>query len=104
MPTHPISKPVLPAIHLNGTGRDTLHSEYRAAWEAFRTAERLFRATTCHPRDFYVLDRPDQLTTPHFTRARHERDAILERFNEIREFLEAHVSHLTPEPLGARQP
>lgn len=44
-----------PTIHINGTGRDTLEQEYRAAGDALDAAMGALQRCTLHMRDFYIL-------------------------------------------------
>jgi hypothetical protein len=80
----------LPTIHLNGTGRETLLAEYHAAYRAVLAARDAFHATTCNGRDFYPQG-PDA-----YSQARTERDAVLNHFGAIQQYLEAHLIHLAP--------
>lgn len=48
-----ITNPILPTIHLNGTGADSLKQEYRAARRAIGAAVDALAAATCNARDFY---------------------------------------------------
>lgn len=78
----------LPTIHLNGTGRDTLLAEYRDAYRALNAARDAFCATTCNGRDFYPQG-PDA-----YSRARTERDMMLQHFDALKLYLEKHLVHL----------
>jgi hypothetical protein len=48
-----ITDPILPTIHLNGTGADSLKREYRTARRAIGAAVDALAAATCNARDFY---------------------------------------------------
>lgn len=87
----PESGTPLPAVHLNGTGRTTLLSEYTAALAAVATAEDAFLDITCHPRDYYIYPGGDA-----WSRAKDAREQQLSRLRDLRHYLQAHVDHLTP--------
>jgi hypothetical protein len=51
-----ITKPILPTIHLNGTGAETLQREYSAVREKLNTTIDELVKATCNQRDFYPQD------------------------------------------------
>jgi hypothetical protein len=79
----------LPTIHLNGTGRDTLREEYHHAYKSVCAASDAFCDSTFNARDFYPQG------PAAFSQARAERDAVLDHFGAIKQYLEAHLLHLT---------
>ena len=78
----------LPVCHLNGTGRDTLQREYRAAHRALRAFRDAFAQTTCNGRDYYPIG--DQA----YYQARATRDVALDLITELETYLEAHLDHI----------
>lgn len=81
----------LPAVHLNGSGRDNLLKPYEIALSSFVAAENAFLDTECHPRDYYIYPEDGA-----YSQARAKREAMLRYFHELRHYLQAHVDHLTP--------
>ena len=79
-----------PVVHLNGTGRETLTREYRAAYDAAKATRESFALVTCHGRDYYPL--PGDA----YYDARRVRDAHLRSLDLLIEYLEAHLVHLLP--------
>lgn len=79
----------LPVPHLNGTGRQTLLTEYenaRAALDQFALA---LHKVTCHGRDYYPAG-ADALTE-----AQHTRRQVFDLLDEIDSFLVDHIRHLS---------
>lgn len=79
----------LPSIHLNGTGKATLKEETHRAYRSVCDTLDVFCDITCNARDYYPQG-PDA-----YTRARQERDEALEHFGAIKQYLEAHLLHLS---------
>jgi hypothetical protein len=52
---------IVPTIHLNGTARETLITEYETTVRSLNVAISDMLAATCHPRDFYVQQDGTQL-------------------------------------------
>ena len=77
-----------PLIHLNGTGRDALITEYNAAHDALEAFKDAFCATTHHGRDFYPLGEEA------FTKATKERMEIFRHMEAISLYIEAMRLHL----------
>jgi len=71
----------IPTIHLNGTGYETLHKEYRAAYDAVSKAIDAMYATTCNGRDYYVQGGSA------FYSARDERQAAIQKLTDARDYL-----------------
>jgi hypothetical protein len=71
----------IPAIHLNGTGYETLYKEYRAAYDAVKKAIDAMHDTTCNGRDYYVQGGSA------FYRARDERQAAIQKLTDARDYL-----------------
>lgn len=89
------TKAFLPTVHLNGTGRETLFREYQSAYRAIREAREKFASTTCHARDYYVQPAVDGQSPYCFARV--QRDEILDKYQEIEDFLSQFVTHLHPD-------
>lgn len=79
----------LPVIHLNGSGIDSLYTQYRTAWRQLRDARESFLDTTCHPRDFYV--KGDDA----YHKAHSQRQVALHHIDSAISYLETHVQFLT---------
>lgn len=79
----------LPVIHLNGSGINSLHSEYRTAWRQLLDARESFLDATCHPRDFYPKG------DGAYQRARFQREVALRRIDSAISYLETHLQFLT---------
>jgi len=77
-----------PLIHSNGTGRDTLISEYNDAHDAFEAFKAAFCATTHHGRDFYPMGQDA------FTKASQERQDVFKHMESIQLYLDAMRLHL----------
>jgi len=67
----------LPTIHLNGTGADTLCSEYKTVRLALITARKALEDATLNARDFYVQGGNT------YAAARAERTAMLRKLDEL---------------------
>ena len=48
-----VKQMIHPTIHLNGTSRETLISEYREAYDALQLAQQALCKVTVHARDYY---------------------------------------------------
>jgi hypothetical protein len=77
-----------PTIHLNGTGAQSLLSDYQAAYDAVRDFRQKFGSIQFHARDYYV-DGPDS-----FAEATEARMEIGRMIQEIHHYLEFHLLHL----------
>lgn len=80
--------PVLPSIHLNGTGRNTLLKEYKEAYDKLVDFKEAFRSITFNGRDYYV-----QGNTA-FSKARTDRDIMEHKIGSLMQYLKAHLIHL----------
>jgi uridylate kinase len=80
---------VLPIVHSNGTGRDTLTTEYQAALDAAKEARKALVAVTVNGRDYYPAG-PDA-----FRKAQHEHELQLGKLTEVCDHLERILEHLT---------
>jgi hypothetical protein len=49
-------KVAAPRVHLNGTSKESLMKDYRAAWEALDNAQKIIAPTSPHMRDYYVQE------------------------------------------------
>ncbi len=78
---------VIPTIHINGTGAETLRAEYQALSKALQAAEDRLLAATCNGRDFYPQG-PDAYYV-----ARQERDEMLAKLHEIMDYAAAWHRH-----------
>jgi hypothetical protein len=87
--THPTYGEIpLPLVHLNGTGRETLTTEYSEARAAIYTARRALAAVTCNARDYYPLG------DGAYNLARSARTTALQYLDHVAGYLEAHLEHL----------
>lgn len=80
---------ILPTIHLNGTGKNALESDYRNARARVMDALRAFDAIEFNARDYYPQG-PEA-----FTAAREERASMARKLVDVREYLEAHTEHIS---------
>lgn len=78
----------LPTVHLNGTSREMLLSGYTEAYEKLRAALAAFYNIEFNARDYYVQ------SDYAYNQARVSRDKVRDKYNEINEYLEAHIVHL----------
>ena len=78
----------VPSVHLNGTGRKTLQEDYFRAYRALDEAIEAFYKIEFNARDYYVQD------DGAFFKARTERECELQRFAQIKAYLEAHLISL----------
>jgi hypothetical protein len=78
----------LPAVHLNGTGRETLLKEWEEAYKSLNKAFNALLDTTCHGRDYYVID--DNA----YSQARDKRIEMRDKLQEVCEYAQAHYYHL----------
>ena len=72
---------IIPTVHLNGTGYDTLYKEYNAAYEATRRAIDAMYDTTCNGRDYYPQGEGV------YYRARDERQAAIDKLSKVKDYL-----------------
>ena len=72
---------IIPTIHLNGTGYDTLYEEYNAAYGAVKKAIDAMYDTTCNGRDYYVQGGSA------YYRARDERQAAIDKLSKVKDYL-----------------
>jgi hypothetical protein len=79
----------LPTVHLNGTGRDRLLSDYQTAYKLLCAAAEAFASIEFNGRDYYVQG--DYA----FNAARTERDNARAHFGALKTYLEAHLIHLS---------
>jgi hypothetical protein len=79
----------LPTVHLNGTGRDRLLSDYHTAYKLLCAASEAFASIEFNARDYYVQG--DYA----FNAARTERDNARAHFGALKTYLEAHLVHLS---------
>jgi hypothetical protein len=80
--------PVLPTIHLNGTGADSLQREYRAVRKAVAAAKVALAAATCNVRDFFPQG-PSAWQTAQAERA--EAFRLLQQVSDYAEAWEAYA-------------
>lgn len=83
----------LPVVHLNGTGRDTLVSEYLKASKALDAFCAAFAEVTCNGRDYYPISDDDYDDA--YSEARRTRVAVFALCDQIDAYLNAHLSHLS---------
>ena len=82
-----ITDPILPTIHLNGTGADSLKKEYRAARRAIGAAVDALAAATCNARDFYPQGPGG------YQRAREDRDEAFRLLRLVSDYAERWEMH-----------
>lgn len=94
--SNPIFKPTknlpecdLPAIHLNGSGRENLLRQYIAAHHALNRFCAALASAECHARDYYPIS--DEA----YSDARTTRRAVYDLCDEINAYLEDHIHHLS---------
>ena len=73
---------IIPTVHLNGTGKDTLVNEYVNAMSAMDKAIETFRKITVHGRDYYPQGNNA------INEALHQRSKQLEELMTVRNELE----------------
>lgn len=79
----------LPVIHLNGTSKKMLVSDYQAALEQLRSFREEFASIEFHARDYYVID--DCLA---YGEAQQTRTKVFELIEEINSYLMDHLTNL----------
>lgn len=79
----------LPTVHLNGTSRERLFADYHTAYKLLCAATDAFADIEFNARDYYVQG--DYA----FNHARTERDNARAHFGALKEYLEAHLLHLS---------
>lgn len=77
----------LPTVNLNGTSRQALIDDYRAAWFAVRNAQIKLVAIGFNPRDY-------QQAPGIWTKARIERTVQIGKLRSVGDYLEAHLDAL----------
>jgi hypothetical protein len=73
-----------PIIHMNGTGKETLAADYKAAHQAVKAALEAVASITVHGRDYYV--KTDGLT---YENARQGRADMVVQLDQIAQRLQA---------------
>ncbi len=81
-------KTTLPTIHINGTGRNALESDYRAVRAKLRETIAAFDAVEFNGRDYYPQG------PKAFTAAREERQAAFKLLTDFDAYLMAHLEHI----------
>lgn len=79
----------LPTVHLNGTARERLFSDYNNAYRFLCVASDSFADIEFNARDYYVQG--DNA----FYKARTERDCARAHIGALKTYLEAHLLHLS---------
>jgi hypothetical protein len=79
--TTTISTPIVPTIHLNGTGATTLRDEYMAAYDAIDKAVDALAAATCNARDFYPQG------ADAYYKARDERADAFDKLRQVQHYV-----------------
>lgn len=72
--------PIVPTVHLNGTGGTSLRDEYAAAYEAIDQAIRALGDATCNARDYYPQ------STDAYYQARDERREALGHLLAVKDY------------------
>lgn len=73
----------IPTVHINGTGAETLYTEYNAVRLSLIKARKALEDATCNARDFYVQD------DTAYAAARAERTAMLQKLDELCDYAAA---------------
>jgi FAD/FMN-containing dehydrogenase len=76
----------LPTVHLNGTGRETLHNDYSRAQDTVEAAIQAVAEIEFNARDYYVQTDPDA-----YNKARAKRTEMLDKLREVDAYLLAHL-------------
>jgi len=84
LPTFP-----LPSIHLNGTYRERLLSDYHTAYKLLCMFSETFSQIEFNARDYYVQGNYA------YNHARTERDRARSHIGALKTYLEAHLMHLS---------
>jgi hypothetical protein len=79
----------LPLIHLNGSGREPLFTDYLNAWEKLRDAVTALEKVEFNARDYYPLGMDA------FDKARNERARVFSLLKDAESYLEQHATHLS---------
>lgn len=79
---------VLPTVHLNGTGRETLAHGYHEAYRALIKFKEAFASIEFNARDYYVQG-PGS-----WDRAVEQRDEQRQNIGELMQYLEKHLIEL----------
>ena len=80
--------PVLPMVHLNGTGRNTLLEGYIKAREAVHDAMHAMAAATFHSRDYYTIGNGA------WEAAVTERREEMAKLEHVYQYLTKHIEHI----------
>jgi hypothetical protein len=80
--TTTLSSPIVPTIHLNGTGGETLKAEYYAAHKAIDAAVEALAAATLNARDYYVQ------SADAYYQAREERAEAFDKLRQVQNYVE----------------
>mgnify|MGYP003120570425 FL=1 len=78
----------LPSVHMNGTGKQTLLSDYEKVADNLDDLLKAFEKMNFHPRDYYV-DGGDA-----FSEAMKERGSHAIALNKFSLYLKTHLPHL----------
>ena len=78
----------LPTVHMNGTGKQTLLSDYEKVADSLEDLLKAFENMNFHPRDYYV-DGEDA-----FSKAMKERGSHAIALNKFSLYVNTHLSHL----------
>lgn len=87
--TQPTTGFTIPSVHLNGTSRVQLLNDYLHTYQLLCAFTEAFNFIEFHAHDYYVQG-PDA-----WPRARTERDAMHHHIRRLKEYLEAHLVHLS---------
>lgn len=79
----------LPAVHLNGTGRDVLLHQYIEAHRALTKFCTALASVECHARDYYPI------SPSAYIDARTTRSAVFDLCDEIQAYIDEHIRHLS---------
>jgi hypothetical protein len=76
----------IPTIHLNGTGKDTLTTEYYIAYKAIKESINTLLDATLNGRDFYPQG------SDAFYQAREERQDALSKLHQVKAYIEEMIA------------
>ena len=79
----------IPTIHLNGTGKDTLTTEYYAAYKAIKESINTLLDATLNGRDYYPQG------SDAFYKAREERQDALSKLHQVKTYIEEMITGIT---------
>ena len=79
----------IPTIHLNGTGKETLTTEYYAAYKAIKESINTLLDAPLNGRDYYPQG------SDAFYKAREERQDALSKLHQVKTYIEEMITGIT---------